>query len=211
MEAPTNDGGSQKRLKAQQQAEPVVGLLGESKEEDAGDGETKPKQMTKDQPASKKEREVKDFLAAEQSSDNCMAGIAVSMAKDPEARFWARELVVKYNREPGLVVQDYDNNEVFQQLKVHQGQHLPTKPGRQHPATQVLTFQCSLMRQGFLKQRLYPHRWSSWFLESCANLYPTCSPPEKGPPQNRTFPLKGTTPWVRNPCKGTSPVHRNPL
>ena len=118
VEEATSGGGSKKRSKAQQQAEPVVGLLGEIKDENAGDGETKPKQMKKDQTASKKEREAKDFLAAEQSSDNCMAGIAVSMAKDPEAWSWARELVAKYKRERGLVVQDYANNEAFQQLKV---------------------------------------------------------------------------------------------
>ena len=59
----------------------------------------------------------KELLAAEQSSGNCMAGIAASMAKDSGAWQWAT-LVASYKQQRGAVVQDYANNPAFQQFKV---------------------------------------------------------------------------------------------
>ena len=84
-----------------------------------GDGEgSKRTTGKKDNTASKKERELKELLAAEQSSDNCMAGIATSMAQDPGAWQWATQLVASYKQQRGAVVQDYANNTAFQQFKV---------------------------------------------------------------------------------------------
>ena len=84
-----------------------------------GDGEaTKRTTNKKDNTASKKERELKELLATEQSSDNCMAGVAANMAKDPGAWQWATQLVGTYKQQRGAVVQDYANNPAFQQFKV---------------------------------------------------------------------------------------------
>ena len=84
-----------------------------------GDGEgSKRTTGKKDNTASKKERELKELLAAEQSSDNCMAGIATCMAQDPGAWQWATQLVATYKQQRGAVVQDYANNTAFQQFKV---------------------------------------------------------------------------------------------
>ena len=87
-------------------------------ETSGGDDPAKRTTIKKDNTASKKERELKELLAAEQSSDNCMAGIAASMAQDSGAWQWATHLVASYKQQRGAVVQDYANNPAFQQFKV---------------------------------------------------------------------------------------------
>ena len=83
-----------------------------------GGGETKRPRNTKDNTVGKKEKEVKELLAQEQSSDNMMSHVAAEMNKDPGAWSWAKDLVASYKGCRTKVVQLYAESEFYQAMKV---------------------------------------------------------------------------------------------
>ena len=76
------------------------------------------KRKTKDQMGPKKEREVRELLAMEQSSDNCMALVATAMQKDPAWWSWATAAVQSYRDCRQEVLKGYCDEPFFQSLKV---------------------------------------------------------------------------------------------
>ena len=73
---------------------------------------------SKERVGPKKEREVKELLAQEQSADNAMAWVASEMKRDPAWWSWARESVQSYKDRRTEVLQMYCDSAVFQNLKV---------------------------------------------------------------------------------------------
>ena len=77
-----------------------------------------PKKAKKDGTAAKKEKEVKELLALEQTSDNCMTLITGSMAKEPEWWKWAADIVQSYKESRKDVIKLYSENSFYQSMKV---------------------------------------------------------------------------------------------
>ena len=72
----------------------------------------------KDQTGPKKEREVRELLAMEQSSDNAMALIATAMQKDASWWSWATAAVQSYKNSRQEVLKLYCDEPFYQSLKV---------------------------------------------------------------------------------------------
>ena len=69
--------------------------------------------------AGKKEKEVKELLAQEQSSDNAMSSITIEMSKGDSASWaWASGFVKSYKDCRVQVLQLYADNPFFQSMKV---------------------------------------------------------------------------------------------
>ena len=82
-------------------------------------GNDKPgKAAKRDNTASVKEKEVRELLALEQSSDNTMTSIATSMAQEPQWWLWARDAVNLYKQERTEVLKIYVDKPWFQDFKV---------------------------------------------------------------------------------------------
>ncbi|CAE7032303.1 unnamed protein product [Symbiodinium sp. CCMP2592] len=67
---------------------------------------------------SKKERELKEFLALEAQSDNCMTAIAADMSANPAAWSWAKDFVQQYKSLRTEIVQLYADTEFFKEAKI---------------------------------------------------------------------------------------------
>ncbi|CAE7582776.1 unnamed protein product [Symbiodinium sp. CCMP2592] len=78
-----------------------------------------PKTKTKkDQKGPKKEKEVKEFLAMEQSSDVAIGRVMAEKAKNPDGWTWASDLLASYKNFRTEVLKLYCDNPDFQSLKV---------------------------------------------------------------------------------------------
>ncbi|CAE7311876.1 unnamed protein product, partial [Symbiodinium sp. CCMP2592] len=78
-----------------------------------------PKTKTKkDQTGPKKEKEVKEFLAMEQSSDVAIGRVMHEKAKNPDGWTWASDLLASYKNFRTEVLKLYCDNPDFQSLKV---------------------------------------------------------------------------------------------
>ena len=85
---------------------------------DSGD-EPKPKKHKKGENSTgKKEREVKELLAAEQQSDNTMTIISADMLRDPTWWQWAKDAVSTYKDHRKEVLKLYADNPFFSSAKV---------------------------------------------------------------------------------------------
>ena len=72
----------------------------------------------KDQTGPKKEKEVKEFLAMEQSSDVAIGRVMAEKAKNPDGWSWASDLLSSYKNYRTEVLKLYCDNTAFQSLKV---------------------------------------------------------------------------------------------
>ena len=87
--------------------------------EGGDDGEGKSKKAKKGgNLITKKEKEVRELLAQEQTSDNIMTQIAGDMAKAPERRKWAHDVVQEYKKHRTEIVRLYSDNAFFTACKL---------------------------------------------------------------------------------------------
>ncbi|CAE7266924.1 unnamed protein product, partial [Symbiodinium sp. CCMP2456] len=86
-----------------------------STEDDKAGGKTKVK---KDQTASKKEKEIKEFLAMEQSSDVTMSRVMGEIGRNAAGWSWATDLIGTYKQHRTQVLKLYCDNTEFQSLKI---------------------------------------------------------------------------------------------
>lgn len=99
----------------------VVGGPGgeEPPAEEAGNNKSKKSRSSGGNLAGKKEKEVKELLAQEQSSDNTMSTITIQMGKgDATSWAWASGFVKNYKDCRMQVLQAYADNPFFQAMKV---------------------------------------------------------------------------------------------
>ena len=87
--------------------------------EGGDDGEGKSKKAKKGENLiTKKEKEVRELLAQEQTSDNIMTHIAGDMTKAPEWWKWAHDVVQEYKKHRTEIVRLYSDNAFFTACKV---------------------------------------------------------------------------------------------
>ena len=108
------------KKKARKQAAEEQGVGGEPGRPDSTPNpEPATKKTTKkDQTGPKKEKEVKEFLAMEQSSDVAIGRVMAEMGKNPEGWSWASDLIATYKKYRTEVLKLYCDVEGFQSLKV---------------------------------------------------------------------------------------------
>lgn len=108
-----------KAKRARKQAGDQQGAGSEPGQDQAPDPtEPNPKKSKKDQTGPKKEKEVKEFLAMEQSSDVAIGRVMAEMSKNPDGWTWATDLIATYKKYRTEVLKLYCDVEGFQSLKV---------------------------------------------------------------------------------------------
>ena len=115
----TGDAAVQKAKRAKVAAAEVPatpdGLPPAQEEDKSSSGKSKVK---KDQTASRKEKEIKEFLAMEQSSDVAMSRVMGEMSKNADGWSWATDLIGTYKQYRTEVLKLYAANVEFQSLKI---------------------------------------------------------------------------------------------
>ncbi|CAE7891290.1 unnamed protein product [Symbiodinium microadriaticum] len=115
----TGDAAVQKAKRAKVAAAEVPattdGLPPAQEEEKSSSGKSKAK---KDQTASRKEKEIKEFLAMEQSSDVAMSRVMGEMSKNADGWSWATDLIGTYKQYRTEVLKLYAATVEFQSLKI---------------------------------------------------------------------------------------------
>ena len=123
--APTAKGKAGKR-KEQVTSPDLQAVVsgGQAKATEENDADTQPEQKKPKKGGaggnvtSKKERELKEFLALEAHSDNCMTAIAADMSANPASWGWAKEFVQQYKSLRTEILQLYADTKFFKEAKV---------------------------------------------------------------------------------------------
>ena len=109
--------GKTKKNKRAKQQEDDQQPAGDDDKENSNPDPT-PKKPRKDQTGPRKEKEVKELLAMEQSSDVSMGRIMSEFGKNPADWSWAKELIADYKTYRTEVLRLYADVAGFQSLKV---------------------------------------------------------------------------------------------
>ena len=90
----------------------------EAAEENNKNKKSKKTAASKTSTITKKERELKEFLAMEAQSDQTMNEVTASMGKDPGSWSWAQDFIKGYAAFRKDILELYADNEFFRQAKV---------------------------------------------------------------------------------------------
>ncbi|CAE7393248.1 unnamed protein product, partial [Symbiodinium microadriaticum] len=114
--AAVTEGKANKNKRAKQQGMDDQQPAGDDEKENSSPDPT-PKKPRKDQTGPRKEKEVKELLAMEQSSDVSMGRIMSEFGKNPADWSWAKELIADYKAYRTEVLRLYCEVPGFQSLK----------------------------------------------------------------------------------------------